>query len=505
MISFKKYIDIVSAVGGAAVVATRDLIARLITDNFLIPTGTVVTMTSADEVKDYFGAASDEYARALWYFGYTSKQATSPKKISFYRWSRDGAVATVVGGSTSATLTQWQAITAGDFYLTIGGVGPTNITGIDFSGALSLSDVAGVLQTAIRAAGTGATWDNASVTYDSANRRFILEGGSADGEPVVVSAGATAVFTYLNWAEGASPILNARWSDSVMATTAADNISASAQIDDNFGTFRFMVSLTEEEITEVATWNKAQNVMYMFMVPVLAADAATISGNLITIGGAGLTLVDGTETAKFPEMLPMAILAATDYERDDASQNYMFQSANLEPLVSDTTTSNAMDALRVNYYGVTQKAGKLLAFYQQGFLCGGSTDPIDMNVYANEMWLKDRIGAELMNMLLALTKISANRQGRGTVLAGVQVGISQALKNGVISIGKPLSATQKAYITGITGSATAWRQVQDSGYWVDVVISSYVEDSITKWKATYTLVYSKDDAIRKVIGADILI
>jgi hypothetical protein len=184
----------------------------------------------------------------------------------------------------------------------------------------------------------------------------------------------------------------------------------------------------------------------------------------------------------------------------------MFQSADLDATVSDTTESDAYDALRVNYYGATQKAGNLIEFYQRGVLCGLTSDPVDMNTYANEMWLKDSIGASIMNLLLSLGKISANRQGRGTVLAGIQVAIDQALFNGVISIGKPLTNTQKAYISSVTGSSTAWHQVQNGGYWVDVVISSYVTNSgATEWKATYTLVYSKDDAIRKVIGSDILI
>jgi len=507
-ISFKKYIDITSAVGGAAIVATRDLIGRIFITSDLIPTSTVVTFTTAEDVGKYFGTDSRAYKRAVWYFSFVGKQVTTPKSLSFYRWSNTGEAATIIGGKITGTLSEFQAITAGTFVLQLGGEGNITVSAIDLSTATSFADIAAVLQTAVRAADVNPAYASAIVLYDAANQRFVLTGGAVDGFPVSAAAGTIpTLFELLNWAEGANPVTNARWSDSQLIQTPTQTLDASTSISDNFGSFLFMGSLTDEQKVEIAIWNDLQNVFYMFCLAVLPADATTTSADLIDISGTCMTLIDGTETNTFPEMMPMAILAATDYSRVDAAQNYMFQQGFLTPTVEDTSESNNYDSLRINYYGATQKAGKLIAFYQRGLMTGLSSDPTDMNVYANEMWLKDIIGASLMNMLLALGKISANRQGRGTVLAGIQVGVDQALFNGVISIGKPLTQLQKAYITQVTGSAVAWHQVQDGGYWLDVVISSYVstETGKVEWKATYTLVYSKDDAIRKVVGSDILI
>jgi hypothetical protein len=39
---------------------------------------------------------------------------------------------------------------------------------------------------------------------------------------------------------------------------------------------------------------------------------------------------------------------------------------------------------------------------------GLATDPVDMNVYANEIWLKDAAGAAILSLLLSLGKVSAN-------------------------------------------------------------------------------------------------
>lgn len=161
-----------------------------------------------------------------------------------------------------------------------------------------------------------------------------------------------------------------------------------------------------------------------------------------------------------------------------------------------------MDSLRVNYYGRTQQAGQLIDFYQRGVLQGSVQDT---NIYANEMWLKDRAGADIMTLLLALPKISANDTGRSQVLGCLRNVIDMALTNGTISINKPLNYTQKTFITTITGDDTAWVQVQSQGYWLDAQIQEYTVDDRVEYKIVYLLVYAKDDVIRKVEGTHSLI
>jgi hypothetical protein len=110
-----------------------------------------------------------------------------------------------------------------------------------------------------------------------------------------------------------------------------------------------------------------------------------------------------------------------------------------------------------------------------------------------------------MTILLALGKLPANARGRAQLLAILQSVVNLALVNGTISVGKPLTDAQKLFIAEQTGDAKAWYQVQNQGYWLDVRIVPYSEDGTTKYKAVYTLIYSKDDVIRLVEGRDILI
>jgi hypothetical protein len=184
----------------------------------------------------------------------------------------------------------------------------------------------------------------------------------------------------------------------------------------------------------------------------------------------------------------------------------MYQIATLTPSVTTTADSDTLDNNRVNYYGRTQTAGQNIDFYQRGVMMGLATDPVDINTFANEMWFKDAIGAQIMSLLLSVGRVSANNAGRGQLLSVIQSVIESAGVNGTISTGKPFTTVQKVYITSLTGEENAWQQVQTIGYWIDILMQSYVTTTgLTEWKAVYSLIYSKDDAIRKVEGSHTLI
>ena len=239
---------------------------------------------------------------------------------------------------------------------------------------------------------------------------------------------------------------------------------------------------------------------------ITAINTATLVVTLSANASASATVVLTFILNEYPEQIPSMVLAATDYTAPNSAQNYMFQGpfAGLTPLVTTDADANTYDAASVNYYGSTQQAGQSLNFYQTGVLQGTSTSPLDMTAYTNEMWLKDAITVQIMNLFLGLSQIPANSQGRGLLLTAIQAPISLALINGSISVNKLLTTTQKSYITSVTNDDAAWYQVQDIGYWLDCQIVPPVSPA-TAYTAEYTLVYSKDDVIRLVNGTDILI
>lgn len=503
-ISFKRYIDITSGVGGGVAVRARDLILRLFTTSERVPAKTVVEMDNVTDVVSYFGTGSAEALRAAFYFGWVSKTIKAPRKISFGRWANANTSAKIFGkanGASALTAFTGGPITTGSLKLTLDAY-TADVTGLNFTGAASLAAVATVVQTAIRAVvAGGAAWTSATVTYDAPSNTFNLVSGASGVGAVNVQAAATgvAVASLLGWATGAI------FSPGVAAEEPVQSFIDSVEASDNFGTAVFIPALSTAQVTAVATQNDTYNVRFHYSVGfALDTDAAVLYAALAGLSGVSYTYAP--MSTEYPEILPAAILAATDYAARNSVQNYMYQLATLTPSVSTNAAADTMDNARANYYGRTQSAGAYIDFYQRGVMCGLQTDPVDQNVYANEMWLKDAIGAAIMSALLSLSRVPANDQGRIQLLAVLQTPIDAALNNGTVSVGKALSTTQKLYIGSLTNDDNAWQQVYRLGYWVDVVLSSYVtQDSRTEWKAAYTLIYSKDDAIRKVTGSNVLI
>lgn len=501
-ISITRYVDITSGVGGTSAVAQRELILRLFTTNDAVAAGSVVELTTLDDVESLFGTNSEEYRRATSYFGWVSKSITSPKKISFAHWSEDEESPTIRGSAPTTVLATWKAITDGSLNLQVGTEG-AEVDAMDFSGANSLADVAAVIQAAIRAE-DGTNFTNATVAYDAVAQRFNATFPGADTLPalpvVTAATGGTDIMNTVGW--GA----NAVFGGGSVAQTALEAVTEANVISDNFGSFGFIDDLTLEQWTEIGAWVQAQNIKYFALVPVTYDLSDEWYEALGTFGGVCLTLV-ATPNTQHDEDIPGIILGATDYTKRNAVKNHMFQQfSGKTAKVTDDDTANALDALKVNYYGQTQTAGQNLSFYQRGIVCGTSTSPSQMGVFANEMWFKSKATSVLMNLLLTLEIIPATDEGRTIVLAGLQECIDLALFNGTIATGKDLTTAQKLYINQITDDPLAWQQVQSIGYWVDAVVTQTTgQNGVVEYQIDYTLIYSKADAVNKITGRDILI
>lgn len=507
-INIDYYVNITSGVGAAEQIPARQLIPLFYDDNALIPTGSFVNFPNnndgAQNVLDYFGAASIEYQRALFAFTWVSKNIRQVPSISFGRWNSAASAPEIFGDPdfTVSTLITWNAITAGSFTLAMGSTTHL-LTGLDFSAAASLSDVAAVLQTAIRAISAGGTlWTSAVVAYNSTRGSFSVLGGTIGVAAISVTAAVSndcAVdFGFL------SP--SAIFSAGAAIQTITQCIDSMVEINNNFGTFGFIATLTTDQITEAATVNAAFNNMFMYSVPCTAATVTAIQAAISAIAGSTTTLTKDQDATQFEEMDPMLIAGATDYTALNGTQNFMFQQFPGQlPSVVKSSVAATYDNLGVNYYANTQQSGIIVNTYQRGQMNGGSNAPALQNTYMNECWLKGAMQSALLTLLLNLNKISANLRGQSQVLAIVQSVIQQAVTNGTISVGRTLTPVEILYITNATGDSNAWQQVQNIGYWVTTNITTQTIDGKTNYIINYTLIYASDAVVNKITGTDIQI
>ena len=485
-ISQSKYVNIVSSIGGGATVSQRDLIGRVFTSNYLVPVNRVLEFvggkTSAlTAIADYFGTTSAEYAFANKYFSFSTAANTEPQKLSFARYNQGVATSATLIGKVAPSLGVLQAITAGTLNMTVGTT-QVALTGINFSSAVALADVATLLETAF----DGAVTD---VVYDEVNKRFAIY--AADEMSYATGTVAEA----LGLVEGEGIL-----SEPSVAMTALETVNASAELSNNFFSFCFLDALSTADISAVAEWTNNQNVKYMYSVGVSASNYSTVRSSVKDYAGVALTLDLHSEHAEF---MPMSAFAAVDYKKPNSTMDVFYkQFAGVTPSVTTNSARLVYDPLRINYYGTTQQAGQAVSFYQDGVLQGSMPS---MTVYANEAWLKDAFITDILNLRMGLDSLPANNTGKSLVMSALMDTVNLALLNGVVLPGKELDATQKAYITTITGDEDGWIAVQNSGYRLSAEIEKYEEYGITKYKISFLFVYSKGDTINFVDGRDILI
>lgn len=526
-INFGKYINITSVVGGAAQVPQRLWCARVHTTNPMVGPNAILQFTAPDasDVGTFFGAASEEYQRAVKYMSYLSPLGVRPAAIQFARYVSAAQPATIYGEAAVAVIATLKAITAGLLSFKFGAT-QVNLTGISFSSIVTMTDVATALQTAIRA-GVGAPngeLTTATVTWNATSQSFQFSASSTgvvtETFAVVAPTGvvpATDVAAALGWYASQGALVNS----AMTVETPVANFSRVAALNNNCGEIVYTdtAALQLTDYTAIGTANQALNVAFVVRVPVTPLNYVSYSAGLIGLAGMGLEYEDTsvTGTRQYLEMLPMSIHASINYNAINGALGFMYkQNGVYSASVSDTTLSNTLDTARVNYYGQTQSAGNNISFYQAGVLCGGATAPLDSTVYANEQWFKDMCAANLMNLQLSQGQIPANRRGITLIENTLDgnpatsnspaTGIQLAILNGTISAHSTLTLAQQAYITSQTNDGTAWQQVQTTGYWKAVNITSAVNSSgVTVYTANYTIIYRKDDVIKTIVGSHQLI
>lgn len=320
------------------------------------------------------------------------------------------------------------------------------------------------------------------------------------GQSADISAFATKYFSYIAPNGGVPRSLNIfKVGDSVKAKTAFDNAIKSSN---NFMTFTFLGTdlqsvgeAGELGLLDVATANNALDNPFAMIVATTAANATATQTSLAKIPG--VHIVVGADS--YAAYMPMSFVASIDYEKANAAGDlFGKQFAGETAVVTDDSTADSYDAKHLNYIGLTQVNGTEFSFYQRG----DNQDGTALGVYANEMWLRSEIARAWFNLLLNVQRVPANTDGVAMITNVINEIASNAIDNGVILSDKPLSAAQRALVTQYAnGNTAAADDVQDTGYYLNVELRRVDNE----YHAYFTLIYAKGDAIRKVVGSNVLV
>lgn len=499
-IKISRYVQITSSVSGAQSVQQQKLVGRRFIDNPLLPLNTILSVKPGG-ADDYFGASSIEAAFARQYFSYVSPApASQAEELQFYSYPATARPARVYAPTNTTSLADLKLITTGVMKIVI--LGDTyNITAINLSGASDLAAVATAVSAKITAAVGSST--NVAISYDAATQAFVATASAAlDGSiefEFVVGDDVGAALGFQ------SP--DAINSPGSPAQTPLEGFQASENISDNFGSASFnpTIVFASGQHKDLAMYVAGENVKYQLYYSVSdLGNAQSLHTELEDIPSVGLIL--NKTAGEYKEALPMAVMAATNYNRRNAAINYMFrQAGGLTADVRTDNEANQFDAINVSYYGQTATAGQNISFFQRGFLLGTATSPRDMSVHANEQWLKGYLKSRLMALFLGTNRIPANLDGKGMVLAIVQEGVERAIFNGTILIGATLTELQKVTVNSLTGDPLAYQDIQSNGYWSDAEIIVDNSGGVEEYLCLYNLVYKKGDVVRKISASHNLV
>ena len=439
----------------------------------LIPTGKVLTFTSADAVADYFGLSSTHKDLADIYFLGYSDSYIKPGKLYIAPYADSGRSAWLMSAA-GLTLGAVKALEAGTLTIIIDGTEDTTAS-IDLSGSSSLSDAASTIQAALQATG----FNGVACEWNSTVGRFIIT-SSTTGQSSTISyaSGALASGLYLTQANAAT------LSQGVAADTpetAMANIVANAT---NWATFMTSWEPDTADKLEFAEWCNEQNQRFAYVAWDSDANACVadqestfasqvntleydgiipISGDPVYCMGKGSTLAAVTlNVAAFV----CGMIASIDFSRTNARITGAFksQSGLAISCADEQKAENLMDN-GYNFYGSYATANDGFVFFYNGQLSGKWKwiDP-----YVNQIYMNNQFQLALMTLLTAVGSVPYTESGYALIRAALQDPIQQMLKFGGIRAGVEMSELQKAEVNQVAGVMID-RTIEQDGFYLQVL------------------------------------
>jgi len=455
----------------------------VLTENLLMPTGTVLSFSSPAAVSNFFGPSSAEYAYAQIYFAGFNGQTIQPQTILFAPYNAAARSGWLQSGSlASLTLTELQALT-GTLIITVGGVQFTS-SSINLSAATSFSNAATIILAAF-------TSPSFTLAWDAVQSAFIFTS---------TATGATATITYCTGTLAAGLNLTAATGATLSQGAAADTpstaMSNAVAVNQNWATVSYITELNLAAKEALAAWLDSQDDQYLGVIwdsdtQACVQNASEPFGVVAKAGGYNSVMSIGGDPAAVPSGSSLAavclniaaffqgMVAAINFNSTNGRITFgsrSSQSAAVVPSCANLQTYENLLANGYNCYGAFASRTTNFTFFSNGNMPG---DFPWADQYVNQIWLNAALQQSLLTLYTTVNSIPYDHYGYGLIRAAL-IGqpttgssqnsgpINQALSFGAIQTGVVLSSAQAAEVNAAAGLTVA-PLIQTNGYYLQIL------------------------------------
>lgn len=422
------------------------------------PVSSLLSFPSADSVADYYGTNSTQAALATNYFLGFDNSTKKPSTLFFGGYAAAARAAWLRGQSLAGmTLAQLQAV-SGSLTISIDGTAFTAAS-LNLSAATSFTNAASLITTALVLTGS------AAVTWDPLASRFVVTSGTTGATSTITQATGTA----------AAPLgLSAGiLSQGVATDTPASAMDRVKSQEQNWATFTTMFEPNLADKTAFAVWANGQNHRYAYIA--WDSDVGYKTTNNASVFGSVVNLLNYEGVAVFygPDASIAAFVCgyagSIDWAAINGRATAAFKSqSGLATSIDSLADATAVLSNNASYYGLYQAPGpdNVYSILYDGRMNGSKFRWLD--TFLNQIYLNAQLGLSIFNGLKSVNAAPYNALGETYIRSWCAPPITEALNNGTIRIGVPLSESQKATIAGQAGFDIS-SSLENDGYYLQVL------------------------------------
>lgn len=391
------------------------------------------TYTSLTDVGIAFGNTGPEYGCAKAWFS----QVPQPREIKIGRWAKTATAGKLVCAPLSTAnqqLAAWTAITTGSFKVGIDAVAPVDVTGLTFAGAANLNAIAGIIQTAVRAA--NAAFVAATVIYNAQYQRFEFSSGTTGATSQVTFLAAAATGVNIAGMLGGVSGAGAYTAPGILAESA---VAAALIFDSQYGqTFYGMMipeAVTADQLA-VALFIEATNNKHVYGVTSQDASELIGAANTTSIGyqlaqaNLNKTVWQYSSTSPYAVASLLGRALTVNYNGNNTVITVMWKQ---EPgVVAETLNDQQMANVEANYGNVFVAYNNNTTIIEQGRMASGE--------FIDTITGADAFAISVMNDVFNLfytspTKIPQTDPGNHLIATTIEAACSRFVTNGYLAPG----------------------------------------------------------------------